>query len=339
MNRVLTIAGILIVALIVGFLVGGFLGPQGFKMQRSVVMHAPRAVIYRNISNYRNWIRWSPWATIDSACKYEYYGDQGQVGAGYRWTGNNKVGEGDMHTTGMDQDSDLLCKLTFVKPMRSEAMAEFTLTDTAGDIKVTWGFSQSYTFGQRPMMLFFNMEKMLAPDYEHGLANLKALSESQAAHMPAIQVREVDWAAHTYLADRATIDMKDLSKVFMDKMPRAFGYIQENKLQMDGPPSGLYFTWDMAAGKTDMAIAIPVKGVSKIAGGYSIITIAAGNALMVDYYGSYDKMKPAHDAIQKYAVDNGLKLKSPAIEEYIGDPGREKDPDKVLTKIYYLVAE
>jgi effector-binding domain-containing protein len=50
-------------------------------------------------------------------------------------------------------------------------------------------------------------------------------------------------------------------------------------------------------------------------------------------------MKGAHDAIHQYAADKGLKLKSPAIEEYVGDPGVEKDPNKVLTKVYYLIEE
>ena len=60
---------------------------------------------------------------------------------------------------------------------------------------------------------------------------------------------------------------------------------------------------------------------------------------MVDFYGPYDKLKAAHDAIAQYAKDKGLKLKSPAIEEYIGDPGVEKDPNKVLTRVYYLIGE
>jgi effector-binding domain-containing protein/type III secretory pathway component EscS len=338
MNKTITIILGIIVVFVIVFVIAAFLGPQGFKMERSIVINAPRETIYKNISDYRNWIKWSPWAHLDSNAKYDYYGTQRQIGAGYRWKGNADAGEGDMHTVAMDQNSNLLSKLTFLKPLAIEAMTSFTLTDTGtGATKLTWGFSQEFGFFHRPMMLVLNMEKVLGPDYEKGLANLKSLSERMAADQPAYKVREIDWAAHTYVADRAMIDMEDLGKIFMDKMPKVFAYVQKNKLQMDGAPSGLYFTWDVPAGKTDMAVAIPVKDASKVSGSYTAVTVAASGALMVDYYGPYDKMKAAHDAIQKYAADKGLKLKSPVIEEYIGDPGVEKDPNKVLTRIYYLI--
>jgi effector-binding domain-containing protein len=337
MNRAITIIVILLVMLLVGYLIAGFLGPQGFKMERSIEIKAPRAAIYRNISDYNNWMKWSPWAGIDSACKYDYYGSQEQIGAGYKWKGNDKAGEGDMHTTDMIQNSSLSSKLTFLKPWPGEAMATFRLEDdSSGMTKVIWGFSQSYSFGQRPMMLFMNMEKMLGPDYERGLAKLKEVSEKEAASM-GIKVIETTWAAHTYLASRAVVDMKDLGKVFMDKMPKTGQYVQKNKLSMDGPPSGLYFTWDTAAGRTDLAVAVPVKDAVAASGGYTIIRVERSNALLVDYYGPYDHMTDAHNAIQKYARDKGMKLKTPVIEEYIGDPGVEKDPSKVLTKVYYLI--
>ena len=45
----------------------------------------------------------------------------------------------------------------------------------------------------------------------------------------------------------------------------------------------------------------------------------------------------AHAAIAKYIAEKKLKVKNPVIEEYVGDPGVEKDPSKLLTKIYYLI--
>ena len=340
MKRILTIIVIIFVALLLVFLIAGLLGPQGFKMDRSIEIKAPRALVYKNISDYNNWLKWSPWAKIDSNCKYEYYGTQGQIGAGYKWKGNDKVGEGDMHNVSMNENDSLVSQLTFIKPFASQALASFKLTDGAnGTTKVTWSFSQTFSFSQRPMMLVMNLEKMLGPDYEHGLANLKMVSEKEAANQPAMEVKEITWADHTYLGDRAVVAMKDLGKVFMEKMPKAFSdIIQKGKVQMDGPPSGLYFTWDTAKGETDMAVAIPVKDASKVSG-YSVIKLGRSRALMVDYYGPYDNMKGAHDAIHQYAAGKGLKLKAPAIEEYVGDPGVEKDPNKVLTKVYYLIEE
>ncbi len=339
MKKILTGIVIVAVILLVTFLLAGFLGPHGFTMSRSIVIKAPKAVVFKNISDYNNWMKWSPWADLDSNCKYEYYGTQGQIGAGFKWKGNDKAGQGDMNTTAMNENDSLISKLTFIKPYPAEAVAGFKLEDADGGTKLTWSFSQSYTFSQRPMMLFMNMEKMLGPDYEKGLAKMKEVSEKQASSQPAYEVKEIIWAAHTYLADRAVVAMKDLGKVFMEKMPKAFtNIIQKNKLAMEGAPTGLYFTWDTAKGETDMAVAMVVKNAIKVYG-YTTVILDRSRALMVDYYGPYDNMKGAHDAIHQYAASKGLKLKSPAIEEYVGDPGVEKDPNKVLTKVYYLIQD
>ena len=89
MKKILTGIVIVVVVLLVAFLVAGLLGPQGFKMERSVEINAPRAAIYKNIADYHNWLKWSPWAGMDSNCKYEFYGTQGQIGGGYKWKGND----------------------------------------------------------------------------------------------------------------------------------------------------------------------------------------------------------------------------------------------------------
>jgi effector-binding domain-containing protein len=340
MKKLLTGVVIVAIVLLVVFLIAGFLGPKGFKMERSIDINAPRAVVYKNISDYKNWMKWSPWVKLDSNCVYDYYGSQKQVGAGFKWKGNAKAGEGDMHTLDMTENDSLTSQLTFIKPWSAEAIEGFKLVDGAnGSTKLTWTFNQEFSFMKRPFMLFMNMEKMLGPDYENGLANLKAISEKEAINKPAMEVKEVIWAARNYVADRVVTKINDLSNAFMDRMPKAFAYAQKNNMVVDGAAAGIYYTWDTTSGTTDLAIAIPVKDASKASGSYSDITIDRSRALLVDYYGPYDKMKPAHDAIHQYAKDKGLKLKFPNIEEYVGDPGAEKDPNKVLTKIYYLIQD
>lgn len=339
MKKILTGIVILAAVLLIVFLLAGLLGPQGFKMERSIEINAPRAAVYKNLSDYNNWLKWSPWAKLDSNCKYEYYGTQGQVGAGYKWKGNNKVGEGDIHTTDMAENSSLTSMLTFIKPWPGVSTATFKLEDGAnGSTKVTWGFSQTYSFSQRPMMLLMNMEKMLGPDYEHGLANLKEVCEKESSK-PALTVKEISWESHTYVTNRSVIDIKNIAQVFQEKMPKTFVYVQKNKFEVMEPVAALFYTWDTVAGKSDLAMAIQVKDASKASGEYSAVTLGKSKALLVDFYGPYDKTGLAHDAIKKYAADKGLKVKYPVIEEYVTDPGVEKDPNKVLTKVYYLIED
>lgn len=338
MKKILTITFIAILALAIAFVLAALLGPHGVKMERSIEISATRAAIFKNITNYTNFNQWSPWVAMDSTTKYEYYGQQGQVGAGFKWKGNDKVGEGSMQTTEIVPDSQMVNTLTFVKPFASNANASFTLNAGAnGNTKVTWAFWQSFSFAQRPFMLFMNLEKMVGADYERGLAKLKKLSESATADKEGLVVVDTTWAAHTYVAYRANVGMKELGQVFQDKMPKLFQYLKKGKFAVAEPPTGLYYSWDTTTLKTNMAIAIPVTGTPKATDGYTVLTVPASKAIAVNYYGPYEAIELAHTALKKHIADKGLKVKKPAIEEYVGDPGAEKDPAKVLTKVYYLV--
>ena len=340
MKKTLTIVGSLAGVLVVAYLAAALLGPKHIHMERSVDINASKAVVFNNLSNYHNWMKWSPWAAIDPACKYEFFGTDGQVGAGYNWSGNDKVGEGSMTTTEMTANSMLAVHLTFKRPFQSEAGPTFKLEDGAnGATKLTWTYDADIAFKMRPMMMVMNMEKMLGPDYEKGLASIKAICEHEGTVAPvaALEVKETAWEAKTYVTYRQKVAMKDLGKFFQEKVPATFMYANAQKMGVGEPISGLYYTWDTASGKTEVATAIVVKDASKASGEYKAVTLSKSKALVVDYYGPYEKIGPAHEAIHKYMADKGLKMKSPAIEEYITDPGTEKDWSKVLTKVYYLI--
>lgn len=336
MKKTLNIGALILFFLVVAFVLVALLGPGDCRLERSVDIKAPKSVIYKKIADYNNWQKWSPWADIDSSCQYEYYGSQGQVGAGFRWRGTGKAGEGDMHTVDMVENKSLSALITFFKPWRSVSEAALRLDDgDDGATRVTWSFSQSYTFLQRPIMLLLNVKKTISSDYERGLARLKGLCEREVSGMAKLEVKEIIWPTHTYLASRSTIDVKNVALIFQDQMPKTYEYIRQNKIQMAGPPSGLFYTWDNDS--TDLAIAIPVRDGSMASDDYTPVTIEQSRAVTVDYYGPYDNTDLAHDAIKAYLSEKGLKAKSPAIEEYVTDPEVEKDPNKVLTKVYYLV--
>ena len=46
-----------------------------------------------------------------------------------------------------------------------------------GGTRVNWAMHGPLGLMQRVMHIFFNMEKMVGPDFERGLANMKALAE------------------------------------------------------------------------------------------------------------------------------------------------------------------
>ena len=335
--KILKITGIIVAVLVALVLLGMLLGPKGIKMERSIVIHAPRHVIFNNIADYRNFQKWSPWTGIDSGCKYEYPGPQGQADAGFKWSGNDKVGTGEMLTTEIAPDISMVSQMHFIKPWNAKAVTRWTLDSVGpGDVKVTWGFEQRFRIRQRPMMLFVNMEKMLAPDYDKGLANLKKVCETPVSTAPALEAKDLQWTKRTFLIYRTRVSFDSTSGVFQKYMPLLYQYVTSHKMDMDGAPTGLFFTWDTVARITDMAVAIPVRTAIKPAGDYTLVTVDASAASSTDYYGPYNEMGGAHHFLQKFLADNGKKIKAPVIEQYITDPMTEKAPNKVLTRIIYL---
>ena len=342
MKQILKVLAILLVVLILGFILAGLLGPKHVSMKRTVEIKAPKAQIYKILTDYTNFPKWSPWQKFDSAMKQETYGPQGQVGAGYNYA-STKVGEGEMKTVSLKENERIDIQLTFLKPFESHPMAAFVLEDgTDGATKVTWSFEQNdVPFASRPFLLLMSMDKMVGGDYERGLANLKDLCEGEDEDGGILQtkltVKEAEWLGQTYIAMRREVDMNDISATFQECMPRAGQYVADNKMEMAAAPAGLYFTWDTVRHRTDMATAIAVKAVKGSSKEYEVINIPRSKAVMIDYYGSYEKMAEAHSVLKKYIQDKGLQQKPPVIEEYVTDPGTEKDPNKVLTKVYYLV--
>jgi hypothetical protein len=74
-------------------------------------------------------------------------------------------------------------------------------------------------------------------------------------------------------------------------------------------------------------------GVQLESGGNAVTP--AGLVATTTYFGPYDRMGPAHEAIHHWARDSGYKLAGPSWEVY----GHWSDnPAELRTDIYYLVA-
>jgi effector-binding domain-containing protein len=338
--KILRITAMVLPVLIMAFVIAALLGPDEFHVERRIVIHAPRRVVFGYIADYRSWPLWSGWRkNIDSSSKYEYSGPRGQADAEYRWSGPGRIGQGEMHTTELAEDVSFVSHVTYLRPFRSQCVISFTL-DSAGpdDTGVTAVVRQNYPFTMRPMMLLRNAEKMLGPGYDRDLANLKKLSEDTTFIRPsAMQAKEIQWEKKTYVAHREVVPMRDLTPSFQKWAPKVYQYITAHKIQPAGPVTGLYFTWDTSAQATDLAVAVPVKSAKNVSGDYRTVIVDASRAVSVDYYGPYDRMKPAHELIHKYIADNGLQMTGLSIEEYISDPGIERDSSKILTRITYLI--
>ena len=219
-----------------------------------------------------------------------------------------------------------------------ESDAYMNLEPDPAGTKLTWGVKGDNNFVGRIMGSMSDMDKMMGPVFEDGLADLQQLITTRSAAMPAgPKIVLGDFPGAKYLGVRGDVSMADIANFYGKNLALAMGAVQGSTAKMAGMPTGLYYTWDEEKGMTNMVAAIPFQGELKAPAGMEVVTIEPSRAAMMDYLGGYSGLGNAHMAMENYFKANNLEQKAPVIEEYITDPGAEPDSNKWVTKIVYLV--
>jgi effector-binding domain-containing protein len=334
--KVLKVVGIILVALVAIVVVLGLIAPKNYRIDRSVTIDSPKALVFRHVQFWRNWGDWSPWAERDSTMQVSVEGADGGEGAIYKWTGDKKLsGKGEMINTGVKPNEQIDYHLNFLEPWPIEADGDVEVADADGGTKVTWSFYGEMSFPWNVTMLFVSRDKMAGKDLERGLERLKNLCQQEAQAIKSYHVRKIRFPAKSFAAIRKEISITNVSEFYSQSLGKIMQEMGKKSAKMAGIPCGLYYTWDEQNHVTDMAAAVPVNK-SITSGDIKTIKLAAATAYAVDYYGPYEKIIPAHLAINMYLEKNGLTFKPPVIEEYVTDPLTQPDNSKWLTRIYYF---
>ena len=148
-----------------------------YTVERTTTINAPAEKVYAQIVDFRNWRNWSPWDDLDLAMQRTYSGADSGVGAGYSWAGNRKAGEGKMEITEAVEPTSVQIALDFLKPFKSSSTTTFNLKPQGASTEVTWTMTGPKTLMTRVMGVFKSMDKMVGPDFERGLTQLKGATE------------------------------------------------------------------------------------------------------------------------------------------------------------------
>jgi effector-binding domain-containing protein len=326
----------ILLAVVLVLVLLGFAGPKTYDVNRSQVINAPTPVVFDYVKSLKKQDEWGPWSNEDPDMVTTYEGEDGKVGSVSSWK-SDKVGSGKQEITSISANT-VESKLTFYMPWGESVSTGYMHTaDVDEGTEVTWGIRGENDFVGRIFGVFMNMDKSVGPMFDEGLDSLKALVERDVqAAFKGYAIETVDWSVKHYVAIRNSIGMDEVGDFLGEQYGKIMGGLGAAGTEMAGAPCGLYYTWDETTGTTDMAAAVPVAAPVELAG-TQVISLPAGKALLIDYFGAYDKSGAAHEAMDAYINSTGSKVKSPAVEEYVTDPGSEPDTAKWLTKIYYLL--
>jgi len=326
-----------IVVLVILVVVIAFFLPKNVKVERTASTKASPEVVYGYLNNLKTYDEWMPWNKLDPNMK-KTYGDktEGQ-GAWYSWTSENKnVGSGKLTLTESKAPSDVKMALDFTG--QGTANGGWTVTPAATGSNITWYMDMD--MGNNPIARWMGlfMDKMVGPDFEKGLADLTKLAETStpAVKEPGIQIEESTSKPMSviYVVDTAATGAEigpKLAKIYGEQLG---AFMSKAGLKMAGAPMAWYnqqqppFVFDAG---------VPVnKMPAKTEGNIKSRQVPAGKIVVAHFYGPYELTDRGYKAVEDWLKQHPDKsVGGKPYEVYIGDPGVEKDPYKVLTDIVF----
>lgn len=181
--KTLKIAGAVVGGLAAVALVVGFFLPTHWRVQRAIVVDAPRAVIHRCVNDLRQWHRWGGWShDADPTVELSYAGPATGAGAIHRWHGD-RAGAGDIQITRSDPQRGVWIKQTRRNERRSRGSLQYESV-AAGGTRVTW--QDEGDIGHKPIggYVVRVVEQALGHHFEIALTKLKQITEAEAAASP-----------------------------------------------------------------------------------------------------------------------------------------------------------
>ena len=171
MKRI-TLTLVAIVVLLLGI---GLILPSTFKVQRSIDIAATAEKIYPLIADPREWKKWSAWNARDPAMKIVYSGPPSGAGAKWTWDSASE-GSGEMTFSSVVANQRVDYALYF-PDFQMRSAGEIKLEPAGHATRVTW--TNQGDVGSNPINRYFAqvMDRLVGPDFEVGLKNLKAIAE------------------------------------------------------------------------------------------------------------------------------------------------------------------
>ena len=156
--------------------------PATFHLERSAAVNAPASVVFARLNGFASWDDWSPWSKLDPNMKKTLSGPREGVGAHYAWESpQDDVGSGEMTITAIVPNEKVVMDLHFMKPFEARNVTTLSMKPADAPTTVTWSMDGENDFMGKAMSLVMDMDKMVGPDFEKGLASLKALAGADAA--------------------------------------------------------------------------------------------------------------------------------------------------------------
>ncbi len=330
-----------LIAVVVILLLVGFFLPKNVKIERTATINAKPEAVYALLNDLTTYDKWMPWNQLDPQWKVEYSPQTSGAGAWYKWDSkNDKVGKGQLSIIESNPGDKVVAELKF-EGFSEPSASGWILKPAGTGTELTWYMNSNIGNSAIYRWMGIFMDKMMGPQFEKGLQNIAVLADKGALTVtstkkPTIIIADTTTAKQiiAYVTDSAA-STAAVTQKFMTIIPVDLGgFLKKQSLQMMGAPCAWYnsthppFVFD---------IGVPVSKAVAAEGRVKIKELAAGKAVVAHFYGPYDLTGKAYTLVNAYIKQQNKIANGAPYEVYLGDPGVEKDPYKVLTNIVFPV--
>lgn len=325
--------GLSLLALIVLVILVSLFLPSKVNVERSIVINTTADVPFDLINDLKKWEGWSPWHGIDPKAVWEFSENAVGADAWYTWKSEHpNVGNGKLTITESKPHELIVTKLEFED--MSPSIARYIFTKEGEGTKVTWTLESD--MGMNPIGKIFGlfMDKMIGPDYEKGLAGLKKLSESAPKKEKILgyvmEMKNMPATQYVFISNK-DVKMEQIGMKIGDGLMKLDAYIKESGNECVGYPFTVWYSPSV------FNVALPVKTETSGKDNIKYQSEKEFKALVVKYYGAYEKNMPVYEAMENYIKEKGMVAAGPPQEVYVTDPMMEKDTAKWLTEMVFPV--
>lgn len=327
-----------LLVLIAVFFVGGVFLPAKTRVERHIEIARPANFIYQFFNGFKRYNEWSPYVAKDPATQYQYSGPETGVGAKMAWQ-SKILGDGSQTVVEAKENELIVTDLVFTG---GSGKAFYQLQPQGDKTSVSWAFESdagtSFLTSIPGRWMNLLTEHFVAPDYEAGLANLKArvekLPNAKFGNF-SVQLQHVEARSVIRIDTQANDNLLDISRAYA----KAYGALSEvltaqNAEALTSAPLG--FDRGRKAGQYYFQAALSTVTELKSQGLVTAETLPAGNVLYAVHTGMYDRLENTANLLRAYAEVYGYKAKEPLVFAFVDNPAT-MDPEAVKTElILYL---
>ncbi len=176
--KVLKIIGIVLLVIIVITGIVVLMQPAEGHIEKSIVINASPATVYKELNGFKSFKKWSPWAKMDPDATYVMEGPETGVGSKMSWDGK-QVGKGSQWIEESVENQKIRNALAF-DGYDGKAYADFLIAPEGSGTKITWTYDGTND-GLTGKAMWLFMGGMMDGWYTQGLNDMKSYIESVPA--------------------------------------------------------------------------------------------------------------------------------------------------------------